>query len=105
VITQCGHLERGLCRKQGHTTSRENDRTILQVWSILQGNNLFTGFDAESERYRGRAHLAEMIALLGPPPPSLLARASRKDMFFSEQGRHLSRMRNAYMVSVDTDVL
>ncbi|KAG6285525.1 hypothetical protein E4U09_007256 [Claviceps aff. purpurea] len=33
-----------------------------------------------------RAHLAEMIALLGPSPPSLLARANLRSKFFSDAG-------------------
>jgi serine/threonine-protein kinase SRPK3 len=44
---------------------------------------LFTGRDPEHDTYRGRAHLSEMIALLGPPPPSLLARAHLRSKFFS----------------------
>ncbi|KAJ8116692.1 hypothetical protein OPT61_g1942 [Boeremia exigua] len=36
--------------------------------------------------YRGRAHLAEMIALLGPPPPGLLAQANLRSRFFSVTG-------------------
>ncbi|GAB7322923.1 hypothetical protein MBLNU13_g05463t1 [Cladosporium sp. NU13] len=50
------------------------------------GENLFTGRDPEHGTYRGRAHLAEMIALLGPPPTSLLARANLSSKFFSEAG-------------------
>ncbi|KAG6147426.1 hypothetical protein E4U37_008003 [Claviceps purpurea] len=42
------------------------------VWDCFQGGHLFTGREPEFETYRSRAHLAEIIALLGPPPPSLL---------------------------------
>ncbi|OJD29144.1 putative dis1-suppressing protein kinase dsk1 [Diplodia corticola] len=56
------------------------------VWDAFEGEHLFTGHDPEFETYRGRAHLAEMIALLGPPPPSLLARANLRSKFFSEAG-------------------
>lgn len=55
---------------------------------------MFTGQDPLENKYRGRAHLAEMIALLGPPPPSLLARAKLRDKFFSNQGE-LYRKRNS----------
>ncbi|KAJ5413522.1 hypothetical protein N7465_005827, partial [Penicillium sp. CMV-2018d] len=48
------------------------------IWDIYEG-----GQDPEFERYRSRAHLAEMINLLGPPPPSLLAQGELKDKFFS----------------------
>jgi hypothetical protein len=36
--------------------------------------------------YRSRAHLAEMIRLLGPPPPSFLARGNLTQRSFSEEG-------------------
>jgi serine/threonine-protein kinase SRPK3 len=47
---------------------------------------MFYGTDPEHHSYRGRAHLAEIIALLGPPPPELLARGQLKTKFFSEDG-------------------
>nr|POE76162.1 serine/threonine-protein kinase srpk [Quercus suber] len=56
------------------------------VWDAFEGEHLFTGHDPEFDTYRGRAHLAEMIALLGPPPPSLLARGNLTSKFFSEDG-------------------
>ncbi|KAL1386112.1 kinase-like domain-containing protein [Phyllosticta capitalensis] len=56
------------------------------VWDAFEGGRLFTGRDPELSTYRGRAHLAEMIALLGPPPPSLLARATLRAKFFSDTG-------------------
>ncbi|KAJ6142860.1 protein kinase [Penicillium samsonianum] len=42
------------------------------IWDIFEGAHLFTGYDPEFEQYRSRAHLADMINLLGPPPSSLL---------------------------------
>jgi hypothetical protein len=59
--------------------------TLLQVWDAFEGEHLFTGRDPEHNAYRGRAHLSEMIALLGPPPPSLLACAGLRSKFFSEE--------------------
>ncbi|WPG98698.1 Serine/threonine-protein kinase SRPK [Acrodontium crateriforme] len=56
------------------------------VWDAFEGEHLFTGYDPEHNVYRGRAHLAEIIALLGPPPASLLGRANLKSKFFSEDG-------------------
>ncbi|KAJ5478146.1 hypothetical protein N7530_003655 [Penicillium desertorum] len=35
------------------------------IWDLYEGGSLFTGSDPESERYRSRANLAEMINLLG----------------------------------------
>ncbi|KAG6069688.1 hypothetical protein E4U16_007491 [Claviceps sp. LM84 group G4] len=54
------------------------------IWDAFEGEHLFTGHDSEFKTYQSRAHLAEMIALLGPPPPTLLARASLKTEFFSD---------------------
>ncbi|KAF3001346.1 hypothetical protein E8E13_006048 [Curvularia kusanoi] len=66
------------------TEGFEADSNVrLQVWDAFEGEHLFTGHDPELATYRGRAHLAEMIALLGPPPCGLLARASLKSKFFS----------------------
>lgn len=59
---------------------------MLQVWNIFEGGSLFTGHDPEFQKYRSRAHLAEMITLLGSPPPSLLARAKQSGRFFSDTG-------------------
>ncbi|KAJ5723664.1 hypothetical protein N7488_001699 [Penicillium malachiteum] len=56
------------------------------IWDIFEGGSLFTGQDPELHTYRSRAHLAEMIRLLGPPPPSLLARGDLTRKFFSEEG-------------------
>ncbi|SPQ25165.1 6e3f3706-14b7-4df7-a929-197a7e1160d0 [Thermothielavioides terrestris] len=52
------------------------------IWHIFEGGHLFSGRDPEHGEYRSRAHLGEMVALLGPPPPSLLARGRRSGEFF-----------------------
>nr|POE77426.1 serine/threonine-protein kinase srpk [Quercus suber] len=57
----------------------------VDIWNV-GCEHLFTGRNPELGVYRGRAHLAEMIALLGPPPPHLLARANLARKFFSEEG-------------------
>ncbi|KAK4560831.1 hypothetical protein LTR86_005411 [Recurvomyces mirabilis] len=56
------------------------------VWDLFEGEHLFTGHDPELHRYRSRAHLAEMIALLGPPPLELLAKGRASDKFFTDDG-------------------
>lgn len=57
---------------------------------MYEGESLFTGLDPQEERYRSRAHLAEMINLLGPPPPSLLSQGGLKTKFFSDEGKPIS---------------
>jgi hypothetical protein len=59
---------------------------VDEIWDIFEGRLLFRGTDPELGVYRGRAHLAEMIALLGPPPPEFLGRGNLKSKFFSESG-------------------
>ncbi|KAL3456637.1 kinase domain protein [Aspergillus heterothallicus] len=56
------------------------------IWNIFEGGSFFTGQDPEFKTYRSRAHLAEMINLLGPPPVGLLARANQGKKFFTEDG-------------------
>ncbi|KAH1293574.1 hypothetical protein KXX13_006852 [Aspergillus fumigatus] len=57
----------------------------MDIWNIFEGESLFTGYDPESHTYRSRAHLAEIIKLLGPPSPSLLARGKLSHKFFSDE--------------------
>ncbi|KAL7651943.1 hypothetical protein ACMYSQ_009270 [Aspergillus niger] len=59
------------------------------IWDLYEGGSLFTGQDPVDERYRSRAHLAEMINLLGPPPEGLLARGELREKFFSSEGAFL----------------
>ena len=59
---------------------------FVQLWDAFEGERLFTGYDEEFNAYRSRAHLAEIIALLGPPPPSLVARANLRSKFFDDEG-------------------
>ncbi|PKY07214.1 protein kinase [Aspergillus campestris IBT 28561] len=56
------------------------------IWDIYQGGSLFSGYDPEYQKYRSRAHLAEIITLLGPPPSSLLTQGGLSDKFFSDDG-------------------
>ena len=76
------------CRMHGKQQTNSNRAllTLLQIWNIFEGGSLFTGYDPEFQKYRSRAHLAEMINLLGPPPSSLLARTKESHKFFSDTG-------------------
>ncbi|KAK3987686.1 Serine/threonine-protein kinase, partial [Cladorrhinum sp. PSN332] len=65
------------------TTSVDIWNVGCMIWHIFEGEHLFSGHDPEHAAYRSRAHLAEMVALLGPPPPSLLARGNRSGEFFN----------------------
>jgi len=44
------------------------------IWSLQEGVELFSNLVGTTDRYSGRAHVAEMIALLGKPPKQMLDR-------------------------------
>ena len=48
---------------------------------------MFYGHDEQRKTYMTRAHLAEVIELLGPPPLDLIQRGSRSPEFFTEDGK------------------
>jgi len=56
------------------------------IWDLFEDGNLFTGQDPEHQRYRSRAHIAEIIALLGQPPQPLLSLGKSSHKFFTETG-------------------
>lgn len=45
------------------------------LWDLIQGKELFRQVHDAQGHYDAKSHLAEMIALLGPPPPELVARS------------------------------
>lgn len=59
-----------------------------QIWDLFEGKHIFYGKDPKERRYMTRAHLAEMIALMGPPPPELLKKGKRTAEFFDEDGEN-----------------
>ncbi|KAL4798375.1 kinase-like domain-containing protein [Aspergillus venezuelensis] len=46
----------------------------VMLWDLIEGKNLFTQIHNEDYGYSAKAHLAEMIAFLGPPPSAVLQR-------------------------------
>ncbi|KAJ5185750.1 protein kinase [Penicillium cf. griseofulvum] len=55
------------------------------TWDIFEGGHLFNAYDLEFKEYRSRAHLADMINLLGPPPTSLLKQGKATSKFFTDE--------------------
>ena len=49
---------------------------------------MFYGRDPKERKYMTRAHLADMIALMGPPPPELLEAGKRTAEFFDKDGKN-----------------
>ncbi|KAH7095003.1 kinase-like domain-containing protein [Paraphoma chrysanthemicola] len=56
------------------------------IWSIFENEPLFTGHDPELQTYRSRAHIAEMVSLLGQPPRELLAQGRLSEKNFTKEG-------------------
>lgn len=98
-------MERRVCisnvRMERWTRSVSHYFTELDAF---EGEHSFTGRDPEHSTYRGRAHLSEMIALLGPLPPSLVSRANLRSKSFSEQGEWMvsSQTRSQTLVPLTT---
>src|SRR5271170_1079831 len=49
---------------------------------------MFYGNDPDGKGYSTRAHLAEVVGTLGPPPLDLLQRGKRSQEFFTEDGTY-----------------
>lgn len=49
---------------------------------------MFYGNDSDGKGYSTRAHLAEVVAILGPPPLDILKRGMWSHEFFAEDGKH-----------------
>ncbi|KAL8885807.1 MAG: hypothetical protein Q9215_006388 [Flavoplaca cf. flavocitrina] len=55
-----------------------------EIWDLFEGKHLFYGRDPKEGKYMTRAHLADMVALLGPPPVELLKVGKRSTEFFDK---------------------
>ncbi|KAK3372134.1 kinase domain-containing protein [Podospora didyma] len=58
-----------------------------EIWDMVEGRHLFKGHDPERNGYSTHAHLAEVVALLGPPPLDLLKKGRRSRDFFTADGQ------------------
>ncbi|PGH28903.1 CMGC/SRPK protein kinase [[Emmonsia] crescens] len=59
----------------------------VMIWDLFEGKHMFHGNDPNGKSYSTRAHLAEVISILGPPPLDMLKRGIRSPEFFTEDGR------------------
>ncbi|KAL9004338.1 MAG: hypothetical protein Q9188_002851 [Gyalolechia gomerana] len=57
-----------------------------EIWDLFEGKHMFNGRDPKQRRYMTRAHLADMMALMGPPPSELLKAGKRTAEFFGKDG-------------------
>ncbi|KKF96578.1 Serine/threonine-protein kinase SRPK [Ceratocystis platani] len=56
------------------------------IWDLFEAKMLFRGRDPEHNTYRGRAHLAEIISVLGFPKLDLIQRGDYRSKFFADTG-------------------
>ena len=59
-----------------------------QIWDLFEGKHMFYGNDPDGKGCSTRAHLAEVIRILGPPPEDILKRGIRRNESFAEDGKH-----------------
>jgi hypothetical protein len=58
-----------------------------QIWDLFEDRHLFYGNDPDGRGYTTRAHLAEMIGILGPHPKDLINQGARSHEFFTEDSK------------------
>jgi hypothetical protein len=67
-----------------------------KAWDLLEPKKLFTARDEDGDLYDA-AHIAQLIAALGPPPAEFLARnPKRRADFWNEKG--IFREKNKYKI-------
>lgn len=54
------------------------------MWDLLEGNHLF--FAEKNGMLNDEQHVAEMVSLLGPPPPEFLKRSEKCYQYWDSQG-------------------
>ncbi|KAL2851521.1 kinase-like protein [Aspergillus pseudoustus] len=59
----------------------------VMIWDLFEGKPMFYGNDPDGEGYSTRAHLAEVIGILGPPALDLISRGTKSRKFFTEDGK------------------
>lgn len=57
-----------------------------QIWDVFEGKRLFTARHPE-DRYSARYHLAQMMAILGPPPLELIRKSEISGRFWDRNGK------------------
>ncbi|TGO73333.1 hypothetical protein BELL_0370g00090 [Botrytis elliptica] len=62
------------------------------IWDLFEGRHMFHGEDSDGKGYSTRAHLAEVIGMLGSPPMDFLDRGLRTPEFFDKQGKWIAEM-------------
>jgi hypothetical protein len=59
--------------------------TAEQIWDLFEGSRLFHA--VKEGRLSDELHLAEMVALMGPPPKAFLERSEECGKYWDVDGR------------------
>ncbi|KAJ5782070.1 hypothetical protein N7457_003844 [Penicillium paradoxum] len=59
----------------------------VMVWDLFEGRHLFYGNDPDGSGYTTRAHLAEVMSILGPPPLDMVQRGELGSKYFTDDGK------------------
>lgn len=63
---------------------------LYQAWDLLEPDSLFQLYDANDPALNEAHHLANMTALLGPPPSEFLKGSSKSREYWDEKGKSKS---------------
>ncbi|EPE05463.1 protein kinase domain-containing protein [Ophiostoma piceae UAMH 11346] len=75
--------------RRNHDAQPNEYRSPEKVWDHHEGRHLFYGYDPEKDKCAPRAHLAEMVGMLRPPPSDLLSRGGRSMEFLRNENAHV----------------
>jgi hypothetical protein len=67
-----------------------------QIWDLFEDGRLFHA--VEDSRLSDELHLAEMVALMGPPPKAFLERSEECSKYWDADGRS-TFLSNSYLQS------
>lgn len=74
MANACGHLESWCSGASFHSLKLLHPLMPDQLWDMIEGKELFQHIHNQQGRYDAKLHIAEMIALLGPPHPEVIQR-------------------------------
>ncbi|KAG4428245.1 hypothetical protein IFR05_016273 [Cadophora sp. M221] len=73
----------------------------IMIWDLFEGRFPFLGQDPNGKGYSTRAHLSEVIGLLGPPPLDLIQKGARSPEYFDDEGKWIAEIPTAEPTSLE----
>lgn len=62
------------------------------MWNLLQGSTPFQTIQPDGVSFSDEQHLANIVALMGPPPRDLIERRRESSRFFDDDGELTSHV-------------